>query len=488
LLFQDDFSGRAEIGLTGDDDFHIKVSADGSAWIDAMLFDRASGAAKINAGLFLTGSLTPALIAADQDDYNPPNLAGASVLRLSSDAARDIGGLSGGGDGRLMVLVNAGANPIRLKDASAASSPENRFAFGADITLAVRQSAALWYDAAASGWRLLAGPASGAGGGSGPADLELTLALQQMQIADNSGAALFHGSAGNRFADSFRTLTYVDTAGAANLDSSKPGLLKPTQSGGTDQSTSGQAISGGDSSSGLRPKGDAFDNDANTRWGSFQTDASVAGVAYIGQDFGSGNAKHIRAITIRQRQDNDSAQVSSVKVQYSDDGSGWTEEGTYALTTAVNAGVETINLSATGAHRYWRILANANTQSSGGWEWQIEEITMSETATINSLAVASTALTAASPPLSANLVVRYKPVDAITLGTDLIFEVSRDGGVTWTAATMTDRFISPSPVAGVHVLEGAADLTSQPSGASMKWRARSANNKRFELHDMSLRW
>ena len=31
LLFQDNFSGRAEVGLTGDDDFHLKVSADGSS-------------------------------------------------------------------------------------------------------------------------------------------------------------------------------------------------------------------------------------------------------------------------------------------------------------------------------------------------------------------------------------------------------------------------------------------------------------------------
>lgn len=43
LLFQDNFSGRAEIGLTGDDDFHFKVSADGASWLDALVIDRASG-------------------------------------------------------------------------------------------------------------------------------------------------------------------------------------------------------------------------------------------------------------------------------------------------------------------------------------------------------------------------------------------------------------------------------------------------------------
>ena len=36
FLFQDDYSGRAEIGLLGDDSLRMKVSADGSAWSDAI--------------------------------------------------------------------------------------------------------------------------------------------------------------------------------------------------------------------------------------------------------------------------------------------------------------------------------------------------------------------------------------------------------------------------------------------------------------------
>jgi len=36
-------SGRAEIGLVGDDDLHIKVSADGSSWIEALRIARATG-------------------------------------------------------------------------------------------------------------------------------------------------------------------------------------------------------------------------------------------------------------------------------------------------------------------------------------------------------------------------------------------------------------------------------------------------------------
>ncbi|CAN7507053.1 DUF2793 domain-containing protein [Bosea sp. LjRoot90] len=43
LLFQDNWSGRAEIGLTGDDQLRIKVSPDGASWTEALVVDRTSG-------------------------------------------------------------------------------------------------------------------------------------------------------------------------------------------------------------------------------------------------------------------------------------------------------------------------------------------------------------------------------------------------------------------------------------------------------------
>ncbi len=45
MLFQTGFSGRAELGTTGDDDLHLKVSPDGSSWKEAMVVDRSTGAA-----------------------------------------------------------------------------------------------------------------------------------------------------------------------------------------------------------------------------------------------------------------------------------------------------------------------------------------------------------------------------------------------------------------------------------------------------------
>ena len=44
VLYQDAFSGRAELGLAGDDDFHFKVSPDGTTWKEAILINRSTGA------------------------------------------------------------------------------------------------------------------------------------------------------------------------------------------------------------------------------------------------------------------------------------------------------------------------------------------------------------------------------------------------------------------------------------------------------------
>jgi len=46
FLFQTGYSGRAEIGTTGDDNFHFKVSANGSTFKDAITIDKTTGAVR----------------------------------------------------------------------------------------------------------------------------------------------------------------------------------------------------------------------------------------------------------------------------------------------------------------------------------------------------------------------------------------------------------------------------------------------------------
>jgi len=53
FLFQTGWSGRAEIGLAGDDDFHFKVSGDGTNWNTAFVLDKNDGAPKFQQPLEL---------------------------------------------------------------------------------------------------------------------------------------------------------------------------------------------------------------------------------------------------------------------------------------------------------------------------------------------------------------------------------------------------------------------------------------------------
>ena len=49
LIFQSGWSGRAELGLTGDEDLSLRVSSDGSSWQTALQFDAATGHAGLGA-------------------------------------------------------------------------------------------------------------------------------------------------------------------------------------------------------------------------------------------------------------------------------------------------------------------------------------------------------------------------------------------------------------------------------------------------------
>jgi len=108
LLYQTGFSGRAELGLAGDDDFHLKVSPDGSSWTEALVIDRTTGRA--------TFTLSPERLQLDiitaSDTYDVPAWArqlrivcigggaGGGAAASGSNAANRFGGQGGGSGGR----------------------------------------------------------------------------------------------------------------------------------------------------------------------------------------------------------------------------------------------------------------------------------------------------------------------------------------------------------------------------------------------------
>jgi hypothetical protein len=106
LLFQSGWSGRAELGLVGDDDLRLKVSPDGAVWRDVFSVDRHSGNVAFTGG---ATRLETHVLAADAAFEIPPwarwieavavggGGGGGAGLGGASDAARFGGG--GGGAG-----------------------------------------------------------------------------------------------------------------------------------------------------------------------------------------------------------------------------------------------------------------------------------------------------------------------------------------------------------------------------------------------------
>jgi hypothetical protein len=112
LLFQTGFGGRAEMGTSGNDDFAIKVSADGGSWHTALRLDAASGLASGAAVQVAAADATPGRLLrtgafgwgqdgaqagpelADLDD--PAQPSGSYVVSAATQGARPAGAGTGG--------------------------------------------------------------------------------------------------------------------------------------------------------------------------------------------------------------------------------------------------------------------------------------------------------------------------------------------------------------------------------------------------------
>ena len=105
LLYQTNYSGRAELGLAGDNDFRLKVSANGSAWNDAIVVDRTTGAVSLPN----TGSLG----VSDGDKGDITVSASGSVWTVDNDAVSNA------------KLANVATATFKGRVTAATGSPED---------------------------------------------------------------------------------------------------------------------------------------------------------------------------------------------------------------------------------------------------------------------------------------------------------------------------------------------------------------------------
>ncbi len=179
-IYQSNYSGRAETGLAGDDNFRIKVSADGALWRESLVIDRATGAVSFPSGgptrilTFRTSGLytpSPGLRFADVILFGGGG-GGGSGARQTPGAAASGGGGGGGawikgsfpaaaiGNGQSVAIGAGGAGGAAQ---TANSSPGLAGAAGGDSSFGSLMKA--FGGGAGAGGAL--GAAAGGGGGSG---------------------------------------------------------------------------------------------------------------------------------------------------------------------------------------------------------------------------------------------------------------------------------------------------------------------------------
>jgi hypothetical protein len=144
----------------GDYDFRVEGDTDANLlFLDASVDRFGIGTSTpqvkldVNGGL-ATRATTNATITADQNDYA---IGAASFFRLATDAQRTITGLTGGVDGKLLVLRNTGSFNLVLAHNSGSSAAANRILTGTgeDVVVPPDAAAILIYDATTQRWQMV---------------------------------------------------------------------------------------------------------------------------------------------------------------------------------------------------------------------------------------------------------------------------------------------------------------------------------------------
>ncbi len=110
LIFQSGWSGRAEIGLAGDDDFTFKVSDDGSDFKTAMRLEGTTGFVRFSsfAGCAVSFPTIAGGVLAAESGYVVP--------APQSGTTDDIDTIEGGFDGAVLIVTGTAGNALTFRD------------------------------------------------------------------------------------------------------------------------------------------------------------------------------------------------------------------------------------------------------------------------------------------------------------------------------------------------------------------------------------
>ncbi len=142
VLFQTNYSGRAEFGLVGGEDFALKVSADGSSWLDVIKMIASTGRMafkSIGSGISAAGTNQAGATGLTKTFNEVTTVAASAGVRLPTPEP-----------GELVLVANKGANALSVYPATGGNinslAANAAFSVGTDVRrLFFAFSATQWY-------------------------------------------------------------------------------------------------------------------------------------------------------------------------------------------------------------------------------------------------------------------------------------------------------------------------------------------------------
>ena len=212
---------------------------------------------------------------------------------------------------------------------------------------------------------------------------------------------------------------------------------------------------------------------------SFTTINSLPGWAKI--DFGSGTstAKYMIRPGVAA-----GWEPKTWTFQGSDDDSSWTTLDTQAnITTGWTNAVNRYFTISAATYRYYRLNVSAVNATAGSNAY-FQGFAIEIPAATFPVALTSNSFTADTAPTTARLGVQA--TGSLTINTHLVGHVSRDGGTTWTQATLA---LVDTLADGTKYYEDAAvDISGQPSGTSMQYKIVHSNAAWTSTDGVLLQW
>lgn len=223
--------------------------------------------------------------------------------------------------------------------------------------------------------------------------------------------------------------------------------------------------------------------------------AGTYGPVYLGHKAASGDAYDFAASPAP-------VQIlfsGSSTVALGTDGEQWSDYASFAVDGSTDLSVaftapavvsHATKATLTGYQAYYKASGDPSTVNKSGYSsasaQAVHAVHDLEIQSAANLTLVSNSFTADSAPSTGRLQFQVKENESITPNTDLLGDVSRDGGTTWTTATLA---LVETLADGTKAYEDASiDISGQPSGTSMEYRLRTANTKDIEAHGVVFQW